>query len=200
MNLNYLDGAAICHTNSSRLETSARIIVKDADGTDAFCLFLYYIAYEEMAKALFCLFVHKGWITEEFVKPVFTDHQSKIFLFDEFFRTFEVVDGIVYLGGKPLGDISLSDFKKQHDEEIKKHREFTMDLLYVDRGDSDWISPEFEMKNFAEEERKIQKRIDGLATIYEFLITYLGKTSKHLDNFKFSEEGEMGFTMHWDEK
>jgi len=46
--VNYLEGAGLCETNSDRLQTSARIILKDHDGTDPFALFLYYIAYEEM--------------------------------------------------------------------------------------------------------------------------------------------------------
>jgi len=200
MTLNYLEGAELCHTNSARLETSARIIVKDEDGTDAFGLFLYYIAYEEMAKALFCLFVHKGWISEDFIKPVFIDHKAKIFLFDEFFRTFELIDGRGFLRGKPLGDVSFSNFKKQYENESQKHRNFTNDLLYVDRIDNNWVFPKLEMKNFAEEESKIKKKIEGLASAYEFLKNYLGRTSGNLDNFKFFEDDEGRFTMRWDER
>ena len=83
--LDYSLGADICARNSRRLETSARIILKDEDGTDSFGLFLYHIAYEEISKALFCYFVHRKWISEEFVEKIFRDHKAKIFLFDEIF-------------------------------------------------------------------------------------------------------------------
>jgi len=198
MGFNFLEGAEISHTNSGRLEATARIIVKDEDGTDSFGLFLYYIAFEEMAKAVFCLFVHKGWITEEFVKPVFIDHKAKIFLFDEFFRTFEVHEGRGFLGGKPLGDKSFKDFKSQYEEEIKHHRDFTNDLLYVDMENDDWISPKLEMKNFAEEESKIKKKIEGLASAYEILLKHIDKNSKNFGNFKFIVEEEGRYTMQWD--
>src|SRR3972149_7721990 len=125
--LDYSEGANHCLTNSSRLETSARIILNDDNGTDSFGLFLYYIAYEEIAKAIFCLFVERGWIKEEFVDKIFRDHRVKIFLFDEIFRSFEVNGGRGYLGGKPLGDISLNDFTKTYESIIKDHRDKTTD-------------------------------------------------------------------------
>jgi len=64
--VDYLEGANHCETNSNRLQYSAETILKDDDGTDSFALFLYYIAYEEIAKGVFCLFVHKGYVPEEF--------------------------------------------------------------------------------------------------------------------------------------
>ncbi|MGI0057107.1 MAG: hypothetical protein ACREAK_07005 [Nitrosarchaeum sp.] len=54
--VNYLEGAELCETNSDRLQTSARIILNDSNGTDSFALFLYYIAYEEIVKGILSYF------------------------------------------------------------------------------------------------------------------------------------------------
>ncbi len=39
--VDYAEGTEHCRVNSKGLETSARIILKDEDGTDSFGLFLY---------------------------------------------------------------------------------------------------------------------------------------------------------------
>ncbi len=109
--IDYLAGSEHCKINSERLQASARIILNDPNGTHSFALFLYHIAYEEIAKAIFCLFVHRGWVKEDFIDLVFKRHEVKIFLFEEIFRSFTVNNGVAYLGGKKLGDISLQDFK-----------------------------------------------------------------------------------------
>src|SRR3989338_9705107 len=119
--INYSNGADFCRINSARLETSARIILNDSDGTDSFGLFLYHIAYEEMAKAIFCLFVERGWVDESFVTKVFKDHGAKIFLFEEIFRSFAVIGGQGHLGGKKLGEISLDEFIEEHIEKIVRY-------------------------------------------------------------------------------
>jgi len=109
--VDYLEGAYHCETNSDRLQTSARILLNDSNGTDSFALFLYYIAYEEIAKGIFCLFVHKGYVPEEFVDDVFVKHHPKIALFEEVFRSFAFREGFCYLGGRILGEIPLGNLR-----------------------------------------------------------------------------------------
>ena len=195
--LDYSEGANHCLTNSSRLETSARIILNDDNGTDSFGLFLYYIAYEEIAKAIFCLFVERGWIKEEFVDKIFRDHRVKIFLFDEIFRSFEVNGGRGYLGGKPLGDISLNDFTKTYESIIKDHREKTTDFLYVDKNDS-WHIPLVTYPDVDKEEEKIRLKIEALNIIFEFLTKNYDKGTSFVNNFRIIEDKNGRFSVYYD--
>ena len=196
--LNYAKGAEYCKTNSERLETSARIILKDEDGTDSFGLFLYHIAYEEMAKAIFCLFVNRGWIDENFVTPVFRDHRTKIFLFEEIFRSFAVIDGLGYLGGTKLGEKSLYEFIKKHDSNIEKHRKITNDFLYVGKN-NDWKVPSLSIPNKMDAEKQIKAKIIALSSIYEFLIKQYDKGYSQTDNFHFYEDGDGNITIQFDQ-
>lgn len=195
--LNYFEGAEHCRTNSRRLETSARIILTEDDGADSFGLFLYYIAYEEMAKAIFCLFVDRKWIPEEFVNKVFRDHRAKIFLYDEIFRSFKVVNNEGYLGDKKLGEISLDDFIEEHSSIIKMHRRLTTDFLYVGRNDT-WKIPELVISDINEEEKKIKMKIGGLDVIFEFIKSGYDKGFSQIDNFKVFETGDDTFTIVYD--
>ena len=147
--LNYSEGAQHCKLNSARLETSARIILKDEDGTDSFGLLLYYLSYEEIAKAIFCLFVDRKWVTEDFVDYVFKYHEAKIFLFEEIFRSLEIINGKGHLGGAPIGDVLLENFIELHKRVIKEHRRKTMDFVYVGKN-NDWKVPSFSLSNIKE--------------------------------------------------
>lgn len=196
--VNYLEGAELCETNSDRLQTTARIILRDSDGTDSFALFLYYIAYEEIAKAIFCLFVHKGYVTEEFISQVFERHHPKIALFEEIFRSFAYRDGTVHLDGRPLGEISLGDIIKIHLEKIREHRRTTMDFLYVDKNE-EWKVPQVEIPDIETKEKEIQSKIHALNLIFEFVKTDLEKVDTQVDNFKFYENSNGTFTLQYDQ-
>jgi AbiV family abortive infection protein len=195
--VHYSDGADFCRTNSARLENSARIILSDSDGTDSFGLFLYHIAYEEMAKAIFCLFVERNWVDESFVTKVFKDHKAKIFLFEEIFRSFAVISGQGHLGCKKLGEIHLDKFIEEHIEKIVEHRKITNDFLYVGKTD-EWKVPEFEIENIQEREKEIQLKIKALDTIFEYIREKLDGQYSHNNNFKFYEDENRNFVIRWD--
>jgi len=195
--IDYSKGVDFCRTNSARLETSARIILKDDDGTHSFGLFLYHIAYEESAKAIFCLFVERGWVDENFVTNVFKDHKAKLFLFEEIFRSFAVIDGQGHLGGKKLGEISLDKFIEEHSKKILEHRKITNDFLYVGKTD-EWKVPDLKIENILEQEKKIRLKIKGLDTIFEYIREKLDGKYSHNDNFHFHEEENGDFVIQWD--
>jgi AbiV family abortive infection protein len=194
---NYSDGADFCRTNSRRLETSAKIILEHEDGTDSFGLFLYHIAYEEMAKAVFCLFVERGWVNESFITKVFKDHKAKIFLFEEILRSFAVIDGYGYLREKRLGEISLDAFIDEHLRIILEHRKTTNDLLYVGKID-EWKVPESEITNIDEKEKQIKSKINFLDLIFEYIREKHDGKYSHNDNFKFYENENGNFVIRWD--
>jgi len=196
--LDYLEGAHHCESNSDKLQTSARIILNDSNGTDSFGLFLYYIAYEEIAKGIFCLFVHKGYVSEEFVNSVFEQHHPKIALFEEIFRSFAFYDGACYLGGKKLGEIPLGGFIKSHIDKIREHRKTTMDFLYVDKNET-WKVPLVEIPDIKKQEKQIQSKIHALNMIFEFVKNEIDKVDTQADNFKFYENSDGSFTIAYDQ-
>jgi AbiV family abortive infection protein len=196
--LNYLAGAEHCRANSMRLETSARIILKDPNGTHSFGLFLYYIAYEEMAKGIFCLLVHKDYVQEEFVDIVFREHHPKIALFEEIFRSFAVHNRIPYLWNKKIGEIPLEKLIKKHTKEITRHRQETMNFLYVDRNNG-WKVPTVKIPDIIKKENEIHGKIVALNMILEFLKTEIDKVETMANNFLFYENPDGTFTIQHDE-
>ena len=197
--LDYFEGSRKCRINSIRLETSARIILNDHNGTDSYGLFLYHIAYEEIAKAVYCLLIHFGKIkNEEFTKPVFRDHESKIILFDKIFNSdsFSMVQGVAHIDGIPINDMKLRDMNKEHEKRLKKLRTETMDLLYVDREEGKWKNPDVDMTYIKNLEQEIHMKILSLDTIYEII-----SKSNHngtINNFKITNSDKGIPTIQWD--
>jgi len=198
MVIDYSIGAENCYTNSERLQTSARILLKNEDGTESFALFLFYIAYEEIVKAIFCLFLHKKWITKEYADPIFKHHEKKIFFYDEFFRSFQLKERRGYLGGKKLGDVPLADFQKIHASAISKHRKKTKDFLYVGLDGNDWKSPLYSIPNLEQETKEIMIKITAMTTIYLGLKEGIENQASHIDNFRFSEKDDGSFSIQYD--
>lgn len=195
--MDYLQGAEYCYTNSQRLETTARIILKDEEGTDSFALFLLYLAYEEIAKAIFCIFVHKKWVSSEFIDPIFKRHEFKIFLFEEIFRSFRIMHRVGYLGGKRLGEIPLREFEQQYESLISEHRDKTLGFLYVGKQGNTWKYPQVVISNLDEEQKLIKKKIEGLASIYNLLTEQI-TDEVFVDNLKFIENDDGTFTIRYD--
>lgn len=196
--VDYLEGADHCESNSDKLQATARIILDDSNGTDSFALFLYYIAYEEIAKGIFCLFVHRGYVCEEFIEQVFVRHHPKIALFEEIFRSFAYKDKTVHLGGKRLGEIPLGDFIRKHLEKIHDHRQITMDFLYVGKGES-WKVPVVEISDIELKEKEIKSKIHGLNLIFEFVKNRIQDVGLQADNFQFHENSDGSFSIQYDQ-
>jgi len=158
-----------------------------------------YMAYEEIAKAVFCTFAHKKWVTKEFIDPIFRIHDFKVFLFEEILRSFKVVNGIGYLGGEKLGSITLRDFQKIHEKNINVHRKKTLSLLYVDKSDSDWNFPQSKIPDIDKEVKQIKKKIEGLVLIYSFFINKIelpqGIPQENLDEFNVIETEDGTFAL-----
>lgn len=195
--LDYFEGAKHCRTNSIRLSTSARILLNDRDGTDSFGLFLYYIAYEEMAKAIFCIFVERGWVDPEFVKPVFADHTAKIFLFDEILHSFEMKDNHAFLGGERLGQKPLEEFIKKYKSSNKQHRKTTNDFLYVDKS-STWKTPLVSISTKKKDEEQIKEKIDLLDSIFHIIKNKIDGYYSEIKNFKIIENKNGKFSIRFD--
>ena len=196
--LDYKEGSEHCRLNSDRLSTTARIIKKSEDGTDSFALFLYSLSYEEMSKSVWCLFVDRGWVSESFIKKVFRWHDSKIFLFDEMFRSFKVVHGQGYLGGAKLGDIVLENFVSKHKQMIEQYRERTKNFIYVGKKNS-WETPKFNIENFDDQEKEFENKIRGMDLLREFVLKKWDKEAHHTDNFHLVENENGSYSIQFDQ-
>ena len=193
----FKEGVNICETNSMRLSTSARIIINNKEhGTNSFGLYLLYMSYEEIAKAIFCFFIDKGWVKYEFVKDVFKKHQAKVFLFEEFFSSFSLNDGVVYLGGKKLGEISLDEFIKKYQSEIQQHRIDTMKFLYVEPDGNKWHIPYESITDIKEKEENIVNKITALRSVLRTLQQNSNRTL--LNNFKIIQNSGGFIQMQYD--
>ena len=197
--LNFLEGADHCLLNSIRLQTTADIITRDEVGTDSFALFLYYMAYEEIAKGVFCLFVHKEYVSDEFVQSVFERHHPKIALFEEILRGFAFYDGNVFLGDRRLGDTQLDDFVSSHLDTIREHRRKTMNFIYVDKDANTWKVPSVRTPDFENQKKQILCKINLLRSIFEFIKNHIDNINTQADNFKFYEDENGGFVMRFDQ-
>jgi len=196
MVVDFLEGMKICRTNSERLGASGRIIINDSNGTDPYGLFLLNIAFEEMGKAIFCFFIHKGWVEYDFVKSIFKRHETKIFILDEIIRSFSLVHGILFLGGKKMGEKSLDEFIQNHSSEIATFREDTMNYLYVKPNGDNWHIPAESIKDLKERQEKITQRISEIDIVLESIIR--NSDESILNNFMIvlSEKGRV--TIQYD--
>jgi len=195
-NVDYLEGMQHCRDNSGRLSASARIIIDDSNGTDPYGLFLLNIAFEEMGKAIFCFFIHKGWVEYDFVKSIFKRHETKIFILDEIIKSFSLVDGVLFLGGKKMGEKSLDEFIQNYSSEIGTFREDTMNYLYVKPNGNKWHIPAESIKDLKGRQEKITQRISETDIILETIIR--NNEESTLNNFTIvsSEKGRV--TIQYD--
>jgi len=187
-NVDYLQGMVICRNNSERLAASGRIIINDSNGTDPYGLFLLHIAYEELAKAVFCYFIHKGWFTYDFVKSIFEKHDSKIFILNELLASFALHGGVAFLGGKETGDITLEEFARNHSSDIGTYREDTKNFLYVRPAGNRWHEPAVSIKNLKERQKAIELMINELHIVLHVIED--NSDQELLNNFHISKDGE----------
>ena len=187
-NVDYLEGVEVCKNNSGRLEASGRIIIDDSNGTDPYGLFLLHIAYEELAKAVFCYFIHKGWFTYDFVKSIFESHDSKIFILNELLASFALHGGVAFLGGKETGDITIGEFIKKHSADIGTYREDTKNFLYVKPAGNRWHEPSTSIKNLKKRQKIIEEMISALHIVLTVIQNNSDKSS--LDNFHIFRDGQ----------
>ena len=107
-------------------------------------LFLLYTSFEELQKAIFCMFAHRGFINKEQILPIFSRHEAKIILFEKIFRSskgLSIYNNEFSLDGIPLKDL---DFKKIVDENLDFARSYMdkrNDCLYARPDASGYHSP-----------------------------------------------------------
>lgn len=196
--MDYKEGANLCDVNARRLRATAKIIIDEKDGTNAFALYLYGVANEELAKSIWCLIVHRGWVNESFIEKIFRWHHSKLFLLEEMLESFSVEDGKGLLGGQEFGNISLKEFVTKHEDLIEEHRKQAKDFLYVARNDV-WQSPEFYLDNFDELFEKFEDKYRKLDLFREFILSGYDKQAYRTDNFHIFKNKDGSYSIQFDQ-
>ena len=196
--MDYKEGANLCDVNAQRLRATAKIIIQEEDGTNAFALYLYGVANEELAKSIWCLFVHRGWVNESFIEKIFRWHHSKLFLLEEMLESFSVQYGKGLLGGQELGNISLEEFVDKHKNLIEEYRNQAKDFLYVDRKEV-WHAPEFDLDNFKDLFEKFEDKYCKLDLFREFILVEYDKKAHSTNNFHVYKNKDGNYSIQFDQ-
>lgn len=149
-------------------------------------LFLLYTAMEELQKGLFCLFSHYGIMRPQQLKPIFSNHATKIILFKTIFRNpnFYIKNSEFYLDGVLFRNLDLSKLanldKSYYDQYMKERNQ----CLYVEpNSDGSSYNP---CSNGMSIEQKKEKLIDQLSYLWGFFNTLWTNTFEgDLGNFDY---------------
>ena len=194
--VDFKQGQLTCRENGNMLLKSGRLLITKNDHLSSYGLFLLYMAYEEYVKSVFCFFIDQKWVSYDFAKEVFSTHESKLFLFDEFFLSFQRVNGETHLGGKKLGEIPLQEFIQNHKITISSHRELTKKFLYVEPIGNNWHAPFTSIKDTKKKQKEIEEKISGMVLILTALEKH--KDSPILDGFRFFKDNKGNPTFSFD--
>ena len=104
--------------------------------------------------------------------------------------------GVLFLGGKKMGEKSLDEFSQNHSSEIRAFREDTMNYLYVKPIGDNWHFPPESIKDLKERQEKITQRISEIDIVLESIIR--NSEESILNNFRIvsSEKGRV--TIQYD--
>lgn len=198
---NFLEGAKASKENAMTLRNTSNTLFR-YEPARQLAIFFLLTAIEEIQKAIFCLFVHKGWMPKKAIDPVFRDHKTKVILFDEIFHgNFSIQSNTAILNDKPLSEIDFKELIKKHEDRWKKHKAIRESCLYVGKNES-WSKPQEFIKNPLRLKNELMVELTSLATVYERII---GDTENitQIDNFKldtkYRKDELENFSIEFDE-
>lgn len=121
-----------CRHNAIVLKDSANLLF-ESESSKNHGLFLLHTAMEELQKAVFCMFVHRGFMESVQIIPVFSKHEAKIILFEKIFENikFKIKKGEFWLDDKPLKYVDLNEIIKNNEKISREYMEKRNDCLYV---------------------------------------------------------------------
>lgn len=179
---NYLDIANASFDNSGELLNSATILFKHKK--QALGLFLLLTSLEEIQKAIFCLFVYKGWTSSKLISPIFSEHEVKTILFYEIFSDdgFAVVGNTGYLGGQKINEINLKKLVDKHRHEASQHKSLREGCLYINKYGLRDAFPK-NLNKLNQKKEKIFKEINALVGIFHAVKGM--RVATQVNNFHF---------------
>ena len=133
----FLKLAITCRHNAIVLRDSANRAFENNHSKNH-AIFLLHTAFEELQKAIFCLFVHRGFMTPSQIAPIFSKHEAKIILFEKIFHSpnFYIKKGRFYLDDTLLLDLNFKKLIEDNRDFGRDYMEKRNDCLYV-RPDKD---------------------------------------------------------------
>ena len=119
--------------NSILLKDAAKELEKKKPHR-TFGLFHQYTSAEELEKALFCMFAHRGIMKPEQLVPVFNNHATKIILFHMIFRNkkFKLINYKFYYGNVLLQDLDLNEIVESNKKYYEKYMKERNACIYVE--------------------------------------------------------------------
>ena len=96
----FLKLAITCRHNALVLKDSANLAFQNNHSKNH-ALFLLHTSFEELQKGIFCMFVHRGFMSSSQIELIFIKHEAKIILFEKIFEnpTFSMKKNQFYLDG-----------------------------------------------------------------------------------------------------
>jgi len=181
----FLSMAIKCRHNSRVLKDSAKLVFEN-EASRNHGIFLLHSSSEELQKAVFCMFVHRGFMEPGQIIPVFSKHESKIILFEKIFEnpSFVIRDGTFWIDGRPLKSLNLDSIIEENEKNSKKYMEKRNDSLYVkpiDGGTS--LDPSETIEEFEERRESIMNEMSYLDNFLQ--IIWSNDFQGNLDDFSY---------------
>lgn len=161
------------HT-SIKLKDSAKLLF-EKESSKRHGLFLYYTAAEEMQKALFCMFAHRGIMRPEQIGTIFTKHETKIILFHMIFRNtkFYVKDSKFYYGEDLLKNLNLKDLANSDPDYVSQYYAKRNDCIYTKpNSDGTTYDPSQLPINIESERQRMNDELTYINTVFEVIWIY----------------------------
>lgn len=169
----FLKLAIVARHNSIILKNNANLLFQNQNQI-RHGLFLLYTAFEELQKAIFCMFVHRGYMTKEQILPIFSKHEAKIILFEKIYKSpkgLSIENNEFFLDGMPLRAL---DFKKLIEENENFGRDYMdkrNDCLYARPDVNGYYSPS--VKHDIEQQRtKLNDELTALNALFDLVWKY----------------------------
>jgi AbiV family abortive infection protein len=180
----FLKQAIIARHNSIILKNNANRVFKDQQA-EKHGLFFLYTAFEELQKAIFCLFVHRGFMNKEQILPIFWKHESKIILFEKIFRSskgLSIYNNEFSLDGILLKNLDFKTIIAENEIFGKNYMEKRNECLYSRPDENGYYSPSVK-SNIDKEKERLNDEMSALNGLFEIIWMY--DFNGHIDGFQY---------------
>lgn len=166
----FLKLALVARHNAIVMKDTAKLTSKDPK-TRIHGLSLQYTSFEELQKAIFCMFVHRGFMNKGQIFPIFSRHEAKIILFEKIFKTktgLVINNNDFFLDGVSLKELDFEKIINENQNFAREYMKKRNDCLYVRPDVSGFVAPVL-MKDIEKQWIKLNDEKSVLNFIFEFV-------------------------------